>query len=378
MPRSHTVHGTSNANAARRSVDSLALPQSGIQGHWQSQIPSHLAQDARVSQSESGSPQLGPFGQHRTSDTHLHQGPLPPYSLPEPAASLPSNSVQDFGFLFPENDLPAQTAESVASMNSWSSPPSAIEATNQGFDWGNVDLNNVDWNNFDWVRAGQPALTNPSSASLSEIDELPSGDDTTGEARHASTEAQAGSDLVGTGPDNLDVANFDNVYPGDGSQSSRWSLPASFWGTPALGSNMPTGTDSHLTRVLKEDQSYPKTTIPTSQPPMSNQMSPLDYPLMTSGFAPRPVSSTMTARPARPRSIHAKRDGIADMSQWSMVFPQLDNSTTQPAADIGSASTSADFPFSVSGQSTTTTIASTLSEVSPEFQQAYSYPSPLI
>ncbi|KAK8217443.1 hypothetical protein M8818_001199 [Zalaria obscura] len=259
LPRSHTVHNLS-ANPARRSVDSLALPQSSVQAIWQQQYPtSTTTPDSRVSQSENGSPRAGPFEQAYSlpTDAQFFQGSSGPFAMPETSAS--DNSNQNMGFDFNDSQLPASTVDNQNTMNTWSAPPSAT--------------NLMDWN-LDWIKNTQPALTT-SSATLSEVDELPSGDDL--HFPELSSQPQHFNSQMDFGLDNLDVGNSDAGFSVESMPANRWSLPASFWQDSAA--NLPTGTDSGSTATSKApspaDVKMPSSSlfVPDQSSPFQNDIS---------------------------------------------------------------------------------------------------------
>lgn len=227
LPRahSHTVAGTSSA-AARRSVDSLASVQSAQPVALPQQIVVNTCvnPEHNISQSEQGSPQSTIQTQYSLPTDAKPTAPIsqPSYIQSEVSSSLPSTTFHDFGYPSAQSAISVATSTTEASsMPTYSVPTSSMDMGGAMTDyWSNIDWNNIIDNTMDV----QPALTNTSSGTMSEIDDLPPVDDMNAfDAPYvANTQAQMPYDLVNNFSGNPD---FDVDFGTSTSQPNRWSLP---------------------------------------------------------------------------------------------------------------------------------------------------------
>ena len=134
------------------------------------------------------------------------------FSMSDVSSSVPTSMLSDFGY---PSASSIGTTTTETSMPAFSLPSSDINMSN-GF-WSNYDWTKLDSSAFDV----QPALTNASSGTMSEIDELPTDDMTNFDNPYAMNM----QGLVSTS----DLSNTSNNYDMDFSvaagQSNRWSMP---------------------------------------------------------------------------------------------------------------------------------------------------------
>ena len=229
LPRSHASERI--VSIARRSVDSLASVQSVSPVTWRHPSAAVKAVSPPYEQvplpSEQASPPIDfTLGQHQSFDTAMSMDTTP-YSAPEPSsiaasAPIPNTLYQNFGFPSTTSALSIATTSTEPSMPAYSMPPSALD-----FDSGATDF----WANVDWSRLGtnkvdtQPALTNASSGTISEIDDLPRVDDLSAfEPQYPVNGQMQPFDYNNDFSDSTYGANFS--LNSHSSTSNRWSMPA--------------------------------------------------------------------------------------------------------------------------------------------------------
>jgi hypothetical protein len=208
LPRSHTQPVPAKNNA-RRSVDSLAAVASGQPHSW--------FQPAQQSSTTSG--QASPVSAITMQAEAMQQdvkSPVdvqPQYPIANVSSSVPTSMFADFGF---PSTSSIGTTTTETSMPSFSLPSS------------DLNMNTDFWNNFDWSKVDttsfdvQPALTNTSSGTISEVDEIPATEEmNTFDSNTYSMDMQG---LVGTNVNNS-TNNFDLDFSVAAGQSNRWSMP---------------------------------------------------------------------------------------------------------------------------------------------------------
>lgn len=226
LPRSHTTHG--HSNIARRSVDSLASVQSVSPVSWQ-KPPSigalAIPKDLVKAQSERGSPQSeNSTSHHSPFDMSLALEATSFPAAPESSTSVASNSTlyQDFGMPSTQSALSIATSATEPSMSAFSLPTSGLDFSS---DSANDYWSKVNWDQLDTNLEPQPALTNASSGTISEIDDLPRIDDLTGfDATYSMDSAaqMSGFDFSNDFSTNSNFGTTNNVN----ANSNRWSLPS--------------------------------------------------------------------------------------------------------------------------------------------------------
>ncbi|THV73627.1 hypothetical protein D6D28_03130 [Aureobasidium pullulans] len=212
LPRSHTTQSISTKNNARRSVDSLAAVASTQPHSW---FQSSVSAQPSNTNSGQASPvsaitmQAEAMQQDIKSSTDVQSQ----YPVSSVSSSVPTSLFADFGF---PSTSSVGTTTTEASMPSFSLPSS------------DLNMNTDFWNNFDWSKVDttsfdvQPALTNTSSGTMSEVDEIPVAEDiTTFDNNPYSMNMQG---LVGTNANNS-TTNFDLDFSVPTGQSNRWSMP---------------------------------------------------------------------------------------------------------------------------------------------------------
>lgn len=234
IPRAYSAHGP--PNIARRSIDSLASTQSASPVPWQQRQPAPLSaikipQDTVNAQSERGSPHSGDSTRHHSPFNMGMSMENNFFPAPETSTSVARNGTifQDFGYPSTQSGLSIATSSTTPSMSALSMPMSSFGFSNgNGTDyWGNVD-----WDRLDSTGETQPALTNASSGTISEIDDLPRIDDLTGFDAQFPMDGQSQIPAQILGYDfnsNNDFAGNDNYsasVPTGGLASNRWSMPA--------------------------------------------------------------------------------------------------------------------------------------------------------
>ncbi|THX50883.1 hypothetical protein D6C97_02835 [Aureobasidium pullulans] len=212
LPRSHTTQSISTKNNARRSVDSLAAVASTQPHSW---FQSSVSAQPSNTNSGQASPvsaitmQAEAMQQDIKSSTDVQSQ----YPVSSVSSSVPTSLFADFGF---PSTSSVGTTTTEASMPSFSLPSS------------DLNMNTDFWNNFDWSKVDttsfdvQPALTNTSSGTMSEVDEIPVAEDTTTFDNNPYSMNMQG--LVGTNANNS-TTNFDLDFSVPTGQSNRWSMP---------------------------------------------------------------------------------------------------------------------------------------------------------
>lgn len=212
LPRSHTQPVPAKSNA-RRSVDSLAAVASNQPHSW-------FQPNASAQQSNTNSGHASPVSAITMQAEAMQQDVKPPidaqpqYSAATVSSSVPVTSMfADFGF---PSTSSIGTTTTEASMPSFSLPSSDLNM-NADF-WNNFDWSKVDTTSFDV----QPALTNTSSGTMSEVDEIPATEDmNTFDSNPYSMNMQG---LVDTNVNNS-INNLDLDFSVATGQSNRWSMP---------------------------------------------------------------------------------------------------------------------------------------------------------
>lgn len=221
LPRVHTTHAV-----ARSSVDSLASMQSTPPVQWQQHATNSLLGqlEQRKPQSELGSPATElSAGLHMPRDIRA-PAETACYAPTEPAASVPTpiSTFQDFGFPSAQSDLSIATS---CTEPSYSMPGSALDLQNNMSDfWGNVD-----WNKLEPAKSSeaevQPALTNASSGTMSEIDDLPAMDELNAFDASYRADGQNAMTQLEMGNNVSDHGNYGDNFNMAPDQVARWSMP---------------------------------------------------------------------------------------------------------------------------------------------------------
>lgn len=204
LPRPHTTQPLSTKTNARRSIDSLASVAASQPQNWL-----QLTMPAQVSNSDSG--QASP-----ASAIAMQQDSTQPadsasqYPISNVSSSVPTSMFADFGFPSTSSIGTSTTDTSVPSFPL----PSSDLNMNSDF-WNNFDWSKVDTTSFD----AQPALSNTSSGTLSEVDEIPATEDTT-----TFDNMPYSMDMQGISASNS-TTNFDLDFSAASDQSNRWSMP---------------------------------------------------------------------------------------------------------------------------------------------------------
>jgi hypothetical protein len=212
LPRSHTQPVPAKSNA-RRSVDSLAAVASNQPHSW-------FQPNVSAQQSTTNSGHASPVSGITMQAEAMQQDVKPPidaqpqYSAATISSSVPTTSMfADFGF---PSTSSIGTTTTEASMPAFSLPSS------------DLNMNTDFWNNFDWSKVDttsfdvQPALTNTSSGTMSEVDEIPATEEmNTFDSNPYSMNMQG---LVGTDVNNS-INNLDLDFSVATGQSNRWSMP---------------------------------------------------------------------------------------------------------------------------------------------------------
>lgn len=243
MPRSQTLHSMSVGN--RRSVDSLAQIQRNKSFQWSQQQVSTVP-TGQADFSASLSPGPSPDHGYPTAFAMPMQPAPSQCHTPSPSHSVTPIIPQPVAFQGFDFDLPQVSNSVDSTIEPWSMPSSTFDA--------NMSVADATWNTVDWstwagtVDNAQPALTNTSSGTMSEIDELPLQDDSISAPTH--TFIQDAQTFCS--PPRRDIAvtlpTAYNTVPHYGiPQPSRWSLPASFMGNAAQNPFAMTGYDNTST-----------------------------------------------------------------------------------------------------------------------------------
>jgi hypothetical protein len=204
LPRSHTTQPFSTKTNARRSIDSLASVAASQPHTWL-----QLTMPAQVSKPDSG--QASP-----ASAIAMQQDVAQPidsaaqYPTSNVSSSVPTSMFADFGF---PSTSSISTSTTDTSVPSFPLPSS------------DLNMNSDFWNNFDWSKVDttsfdvQPALSNTSSGTLSEVDEIPGTEETT-----TFDNMPYSMDMQGISASNS-TTNFDLDFSAAPDQSNRWSMP---------------------------------------------------------------------------------------------------------------------------------------------------------
>lgn len=208
LPRSHTTQPTATA---RRSVDSLASVAASQPHSW---FQPAVSTQTSTSNSGTSSPTTLPSSQSDQArhDNRSSVDAQSQYAVSNVSSSVPTSLFADFGF-------PSTSSVGTATTETTFAMPSS-----------DINMNNTDfWNNFDWSKIDttsfdvQPALTNTSSGTMSEIDEIPATDDS-GTFDNYSMSMQG---LVDNNANNSinNTNGFDMDFGVSSGQSNRWSMP---------------------------------------------------------------------------------------------------------------------------------------------------------
>lgn len=365
LPRahSHTVAGTSSA--ARRSVDSLASIQSNQIAALPQQILANTTRglpEHSISQSDQGSPPSA-FQTQYPAPNDVHNSPpvsTPSYIRPDNSSSLPSTSYQDFGFPSTQSAVSIATSTTEASsLPAYSVPASAMDMSGAMTDY----WSNVDWNSI--IDNVQPALTNASSGTMSEIDDLPPIDDTSvfDTPYVAATQAQMPVDLVNNFSGGTD---FGVDFGGMANQSNRWSMPV-------LSNQNYTVPDEKL------QQGPNSTTSGTASPTMdaANQPLPLDqfgdFQQYQSAPVSDPTSSVQSQSPMQLSSsdymYQPKAESVSGFS-WDGYLPSYSSADLSESGNIDA---SFDLPVSSSTQSAGTATSTANFQDTNGFDDTYGF-----
>lgn len=208
MPRFHTEDIV--GNAARRSVDSLALDNNMPYqpSAFAPQTSAPFNTERRKSKSEQPSPRLSPIGQicNGPADSKLNSIDFTTLTQTQTNQSIQSTMSESFGY-------PSYDNMSGATDNTfdWSAAPSADPSGMPNNNYFGVWPTSSDNSNM-----GQPALTAASSGTTSEIDEMPQMEDAYGVVM-PSIQEDVDFDLI-------------NLPSGNSPQANRRSLPPGFFG----------------------------------------------------------------------------------------------------------------------------------------------------
>ncbi|GAB7349331.1 hypothetical protein MBLNU459_g8467t1 [Dothideomycetes sp. NU459] len=331
LPRAHSHAANGTSSAARRSVDSLASVQSSQQNTWPHQVPVPHAcgtQEHSVSQSEQGSPRSVSQANYPMSVDAKPSTPVsqPSYTQPEVPASLPSTTFQDFGFPSTQSTTSVATsATEASSMPAYSVPASAMEMGGAMSDyWSNVDWAKLIENGMD----AQPALTNASSGTMSEVDDLPPVEDINAFDAPYVTTTQAQIPQLDMADNFTANADFRVDFGTGATQPSRWSVPVF------------AGQDSNSQDFkMQQDMSHKtsSTASPVADP--ANQSLPMDQFTdfhYQSASTSDPTSSAQSQSPMQMSSTdfmyQAKTDSVTSYS-WDDFLPNYSSATIAGSVD---------------------------------------------
>ncbi|KAL1306099.1 hypothetical protein AAFC00_004217 [Neodothiora populina] len=231
LPRSHTAH--SGQNISRRSVDSLASLRAKSSMTWQPlSLTAAAVQPTPVEpvkiQSKQSSPTLDQSMSHQSPFDINMPIESSSYMSSEASTSVASNSTmyQEFGFPSAQSGMSIATSSTDPSAFSLpgSVPTSAMDFDNTKTTdfWASMDWNRLDPGSLD----AQPALTNASSGTISEIDDLPRVDDLSGFDAQYSMDSQAPLTGFDYGNDfAADNNAFGATFDTNTSSPNRWSMP---------------------------------------------------------------------------------------------------------------------------------------------------------
>ena len=230
LPRSHASQDRVSSSK-RQSVDSMAStkPTSPIKGNQPSTSkPISPSDEPLPAQSQRGSPPSGLSSNSQTMFGSRMSIDGAPYNLSEPSASVPSTMFHDFGFPSAESGLSIVTTSTEPAISGYSVPTSALDFDGNMHDfWANIDWGKLDTSNTD---DAQPALTNASSGTISEIDDCPKMDDLSGFDLQYPIDGRAQMQPVDFGNEFSDGTSY-GVFSGNyssldsGTSSNRWSMP---------------------------------------------------------------------------------------------------------------------------------------------------------
>lgn len=305
LPRSHTTHGVARGPIARRSVDSLASLQSASQNTWltlssTNHVPA--SQENFNFQSERGSPQSDVSTSHQSIFDPSTSMNTVPYTAPESSSSISSAMFQDFGYPSTQSALSVTTTSTEPAMSAYSMPTSALEfGSNPSDFWSNVDWTRMDGGGANFEP--QPALTNASSGTISEIDDIPGADDLCNFEPQYSIEGQSQMSNLDFSNDFSDNTNFAGSFNPSAVSSNRWSMPV----------------------FSSQDNNVSMPDIPVNTPPkdLSNQAfgmpQPAVLPQHTMTSAPTSAQSQSPVPAMSDNMYQGKQEGLA--YDWEQLIP---------------------------------------------------------
>lgn len=312
IPRSHTTNGVTNKSIARRSVDSLASVKSVSPITWRQPTPTPtmantVPEEPLNAQSERSSPHSDYSANYQSVfDVNRMSIDATAYGMPELSSSVPNTTYQDFGYPSAQSALSVTTTSTEPAISGYSLPASGLES-GQDY-WSNIDWAKFDSNTFE----AQPALTNASSGTISEIDDLPRVDDLNGFDASYSVDNQAQMSNFGT--DYFDSSNNNNQYGGNfnfNTNSNRWSMPS----MSSQGNNA-----SFLSMVNDPPtKDVPSQTFGMGQPVLQSQ------PAMSSGS-----TSAQSQSPAPMASDNMYQNSFPD---WDSLIPDYNAASVATSND---------------------------------------------
>lgn len=312
MPRAHTDH--SSHNIARRSVDSLTASNASSPGTFQKPFTAPVFSiPTSQAATTAGMPSLGLTNSMPTS---YEQQPMMNYTnlFGHPSiTSMPSSVSQDYGFNMSQGEFIPTTDFNGPSTTAWSVPASEADS-NQHIDDA--------WNQLDWgipgdMNANQPTLTNASSGSLSEVDELPPLDDTSslhnpyifGNSQPPFVYDNRANDLNMT-------AGQNNTFGLDQAQRNRWSLPTSLQGHDNFGikNDAAPGTMTDSRNLPFNVTDFANGRVPAFGVNASLNASPT--------FRGGNWSDLNNFSSSRPRAIYQRSNDMPDNVDWEKMLQQ--------------------------------------------------------
>lgn len=318
IPRSHTTHGVTNKPIARRSVDSLASVKSVSPITWRQPTPTAtmsntVPEEPSKTQSDDNSPHSDYSATYQpVFDVHKMSIDATAYGMSELSSSVPNTTYQDFGYPSTQSGLSITTASTEPAMSVYSLPTSSLEP-GQDY-WSNIDWAKFDGSTFET----QPALTNASSGTISEIDDLPRVDDLNGFDASYSVDSQAQMSQIDFGTDYFDNTNNNNNNNNQYNENFNFSSNSNRWSMPSMSSQ---GNNAGFLSLVNDPpaKDVPSQTFGIGQPVLQSQ------PAMSSGS-----TSAQSQSP-----VPMATDGMYQSSfpDWDSLIPDYNAASVASSND---------------------------------------------
>jgi len=206
------------------------------------------------------------------------------------------------------------------------------------------------WNNLEWSMVNntdlnQPALTNASSATLSEVEDIPAIDDVFD--GQPFTGATSDLPMHLKDPDNVADAPFDSVpdMVPDAEAQNRWSLPPSFWMGNSNGGFAPPGQSAappeqvSAMHIDRNATLSPRHWIEAGCPTLTfddfatQDMGPFD------NLSSESMPAASNSGRSRPRAIYQKSATLPGDSEWQRFMAQCASGEVSLANELNMTST---------------------------------------